>query len=877
MLTSDQLQIMQDTTTSLFTKITDGDEAILKLKSLELGNSVKGRLVDMMELHAASRGGLDGLIASSIAKLNDSAALADCNLKDAVTSLQKSAEQTSKSANEMLLSLLSKKSVLRDQIMLKVEESLMMINDRLQSIFGESLTMSTILSVVTSQQSTQALFEPIASKIREEILFQLTTAEKDLDDPTALFIMERVRSIVESSSTGDISSGNPLDSIKTMLDDESTVNLGQSMIMKGERVLDVIEDASKSKHFENIMSSVRQAGLTEDAVINSLQQIDVDDIISNVDDLVNDDAARRNMVAGATDSALEFLLKFLPSVEIPKLEGVKDGTMYSIADISLDGFKLQKEDIDVQIAGISANAYAEKKRASASSTGDSLRSSSESPSSISPSSSPSGESTPQPPQSPAELPDVKSNELLVIRVDNIQAQLEGIKWSFEQTYFPHMNGEGMADASVGNAHLLLKFELRKKKKKKADNTDSTILPTSTSSSSLSSSFAPLSSATHEPVLCLNERSCTIESMNLNLKGDSMSWLYNMLASLFKNLLKEYVVKTVMEALSNSSGYLLETLNSTLSVHWPLLLKMSKLSVDDLEEVDETAITDTTKIMGKDIVELVWREPVPLGMKLLMNDGSGEVKVVEFPRGGQAIRVAEAADFDPKMFRGATICGVNGRKFVEPPSAFSNRAAGSRGSSVGLNDGGVNNSKIQQVLAALKEPGRPKSIEFLISESERTRIMRLLGKNDDGDGGSVGNSTLTRNASKTVSEVSISRGGPIGLQFGTVEDELGLKVLGFKEGAENDQIKIGSILVSINGSYVHGSDDNAKKAMDAFKAVGDKRPITLGFVEPATITKKFSGDLPCTTTLKGSSTSMKMYGSPSEELILAEARDKETDR
>ena len=64
------------------------------------------------------------------------------------------------------------------------------------------------------------------------------------------------------------------------------------------------------------------------------------------------------MIAGATDSALMFLLKVLPSVEIPKLEGVKDGNMYSIEDLSLNGFMLKKEDIDVQIAGISTNAYA---------------------------------------------------------------------------------------------------------------------------------------------------------------------------------------------------------------------------------------------------------------------------------------------------------------------------------------------------------------------------------------------------------------------------------------------------------------------------------------------------------------------------------------
>lgn len=32
------------------------------------------------------------------------------------------------------------------------------------------------------------------------------------------------------------------------------------------------------------------------------------------------------------------------------------------------------------------------------------------------------------------------------------------------------------------------------------------------------------------------------------------------------------------------------------------------------------------------IELVWRERLPLGMNLLMNDDSGFLKVVDFPRG-----------------------------------------------------------------------------------------------------------------------------------------------------------------------------------------------------------------------------------------------------
>ena len=189
----------------------------------------------------------------------------------------------------------------------------------------------------------------------------------------------------------------------------------------------------------------------------------------------------------------------------------------------------------------------------------------------------------------------------------------------------------------------MKFELRKVKKKHEN--DSTLLD----------------NEDYTPVLCLNQSDCTIEEMELELKSDGMSWLYNLMTTLFNGVLRDYVVKAVLTALQDSSGYLLETLNKNLAPHWPIVLKMGGLTMSNLEIADDSAIIDTQHILNKDLVELVWRDHVPLGMKLLMNDGSGDVKVVEFPRGGQARRVAEFANLDPDSFKGATNCAVSGRK------------------------------------------------------------------------------------------------------------------------------------------------------------------------------------------------------------------------
>jgi len=248
----------------------------------------------MMELHAATRGGLDGMIATALTKINDTTTTIDGDLKHLITSLQSIANSKTQSTNEALLTLLSQRSAYREIVLLKLEHALLDINDHLLSIFGTSLSIQTILNVVTTQESTSAIFDPITKKITVEILAQLDELEETIEHPTALAVIGHVRSGLISSQeegkTGDFE--NPISKVMGVLNDESTVAMGQNMVEKGEQILDQIESTSKSKHFGSIVSSVRQAGITEDTLINSLQQINVDEIMSSVDDLVNDDQAR---------------------------------------------------------------------------------------------------------------------------------------------------------------------------------------------------------------------------------------------------------------------------------------------------------------------------------------------------------------------------------------------------------------------------------------------------------------------------------------------------------------------------------------------------------------------------------------------------------
>lgn len=236
---------------------------------------------------------------------------------------------------------------------------------------------------------------------------------------------------------------------------------------------------------------------------------------------------------------------------IPPFDGVKDGLLYHLSNLSMQGFKVKKENIIVEVAGMRATkkrfdynedtidartadrTKREATRANIDGDGD-----------------PSDE-LPEVVMSPASS--VKVTELLIIDVRQISAEMDDAVWSFEQTYMPYLKGSGMANCHLSDGNLKLSFELRKRKKPKTDE--------------------------WEPVLCLHERSCSIQEIELVLQGDSrLVWIVNKLAAIFKTPLRDYVVRTIIGMLTKRSGWILEQLNSNLSPYWGLIFRTAGLSM-----------------------------------------------------------------------------------------------------------------------------------------------------------------------------------------------------------------------------------------------------------------------------------------------------------
>ena len=728
---------------SLTKAFTERDVAVARLKSIEMGDALRSRLVAAIDLRSESEGGLDGIIAGALKRVtvdSNYGPEAKADLVGIISSLQQTATSKKRDTQETLISLVSQKSTYRDLALSQIEDALIDLEAHFE------MSAEDLASLASSDGGTSVLFRPIALKAAKEIEKQLHSVEESVADETVNAILIHVRRIV----SGELTVSALVDEVSNLLNDEHIVTAGEDLVKKGELVLDAFEGKSGNKAIDDVMAAAEKAGITKETVMARVQQLDMNTVLDTATSAATDEETRHELISSATDSALDFLLNILPSMPVPPFDGARDGVIYHLSNLSLEGFKVKKEDISVEIAGIKTS------KAEAST----------------------------PPKA------VKATELLIIDVCNISAELDNAVWSFEQTFFPYLKGGGKADSRMWDGHIKIQFEL---KKERVGND-------------------------WEPRLCLSKRFVTIGEVELVLQGDGkLTWLLNKLADLFKVSLRDYCVTVIATAISNRSGWLLETLNSVLAQHWGVILRTAKLVIDDLAEITDADVTSAAPNPEADHYDLIFYDQLPLGVNLLLNDKSGFIRVVDMPRGSQARKVCEDINLDPDMFKGATMLAVNGTVF-----SFGEQ---------------------NECMASLKDPGRPKTIRLKVahSDNEAERIenyvqeampeLKIRRQSQAFD------ALELAKACPIVEEVEIVDDGQLGLRFSKSLDDIGLVVRellpeALVERSSSSRIDIEDILSHVNdNSVLGGNGAGRQRALELLEAAGAKRTLTLSFIHP----------------------------------------------
>ena len=313
----------------------------------------------------------------------------------------------------------------------------------------------------------------------------------------------------------------------------------------------------------------------------------------------------------------------------------------------------------------------------------------------------------------------------------------------------------------------------------------------------------------KPVLCLNDRSVSIDEINITFEtSNRLQWVINKLAVIFKGPLRNYVVQVVDNILAAKSGWLLEHLNGILAMHWDIILKTTGLSIERLREVSKNDIVAMVEDPSANEIDLVWKEFLPLGINLVLNDKSGKIKVVDFPRGSQARKVCVDKQLDPDIFKGSTVVAINGYRFKRKDEA---------------------QNRIDMMLA-LRDQSRPKTIKFML-DSEMMKTSKGME-----DPAQPMTSAVEEKESNSVGYLDIIEEGPIGLTFKRSIDNKCLVLRSFEDGSAKkalvkDSVSIGDMLTHVNDDCLLSAAEPIQASYDALQTHGISRPLRLGFIQP----------------------------------------------
>ncbi|CAI5709925.1 unnamed protein product [Hyaloperonospora brassicae] len=152
---------------------------------------------------------------------------------------------------------------------------------------------------------------------------------------------------------------------------------------------------------------------------------------------------------------------------------------------------------------------------------------------------------------------VVDEELFTVRATHLTALLKGFDWTFQQKCFPYLHGGGVADAALSGGVICLGF----KAEKKASNEET---------------------GEFKPILVLNSMRIEIsQELKLTVQGSWFSAIYNILASVFAELIREYLAKTMETKLLKHTIKLLGILNKQMDDYWPLIFQLLDIRMDDL--------------------------------------------------------------------------------------------------------------------------------------------------------------------------------------------------------------------------------------------------------------------------------------------------------
>ena len=250
---------------------------------------------------------------------------------------------------------------------------------------------------------------------------------------------------------------------------------------------------------------------------------------------------RAQLLDAIKDHAINFLLDALPKIKVPPIEGERNATpiagappigiKYRVWDIDLSQLQIDKRHVQVSFGGSTD-------------------------------------------QSSSALA-TEGVDVLVISIDDVVATIPTLKWSFEQTTFPYVRGEGVAKADATGGNIRLGFQLACMSAsdcaRASDCPNGVMMCKNLQDTSVAA--AGDSAKGVEYYLVVGSNTIELGELVLEFDGSWLSSVYNYVAYWFQEEIGRLITILLRQLVETHIGKLLSVLNRILRPHWPRLLPL----------------------------------------------------------------------------------------------------------------------------------------------------------------------------------------------------------------------------------------------------------------------------------------------------------------
>lgn len=690
-----------------------------------------------------------------------------------------------------------------------------------------------------------------------------------------------------------------VEGFKAILNSDYAEGAVNSMAESGDRILSTVENLRDNAFVQQAMNHLSDDLETDDILNYAISKatstnIDVNSVLTQVEALAIDKEARQRLVDMWKDQILDFLIGLLPTMTVPDIDGIKDDLQYHVSGLDMSGIKLKKENVQITLVDSLFDSNGSDQVEVLDLESDEMKKSSAI--STAPTSS--------------DVKQLSSMDLFRIRISGISANFNNVEWKYSQLFFPHMHGDGKATASVDNATLDMGFKLVRVPKGVIQmlasdpegpfksslkiyelfnngtlkqqveavmnariavddaNVDAGGVPRSVSNSNILDGVYTENAICDwgeeveewEPAFVMSsngkQKLFSIEKLQLSTEQNSavLSWLYNMIANLFEKTIKEYVCLTMIDVVETNGAVLLSYINSSMASYFPIISQLTKISVD---KVPKATAEDLYMLIGPDPnvdgyhagpkreIVLKFNELGALGIKLDIvttpadpaNNVIANTKAVvtgakECSQAERVFNSMEGGMLASQLYM-STIVTVNGKKMAL------------------LGEDGI--------MAALKNPKRPLSIGFrlseevysLLSSSHADAVSRMkatgaselgtivhtpvAGWNSDAKIAKTSGGKRSRHRRKLKVTKAVFGEGALGLKLKETKSCGGAVIItgfavdkdgGMLQAEKLGVLETGMIMLAVEGTVVFGKP--FEKVMEIIKKC--PRPLSMLFVK-----------------------------------------------